>query len=67
MPTLTVVVPAFNESEGLRDFHQRLRAVLDGLDLASSVLYVDDGSRDDTWDVMQALRASDPRVALLRL
>jgi len=67
MPTLTVVVPAYNESEGLREFHQRLGAVLDGLDLQSSVLYVDDGSRDDTHAVMEELRAADPRVATLRL
>lgn len=67
MPSLTVVVPAYNESEGLRAFHARLAPVLDGLGLDCSVLYVDDGSRDDTWAVMQALRADDPRVSLLRL
>jgi polyisoprenyl-phosphate glycosyltransferase len=67
MQTLTVVVPAFNESEGLREFHARLAAVLDKLDLGSSVLYVDDGSRDDTWSVMQSLRAADARVATLKL
>ena len=33
MAKLTVVVPAYNESEGLRDFHARLAAVFDGLDL----------------------------------
>jgi glycosyltransferase involved in cell wall biosynthesis len=67
MQTLAVVVPAFNESEGLRQFHARLAAVFDTLDLACTVLYVDDGSRDDTWPVMQALQAADPRVATLKL
>lgn len=67
MPRLTVVVPAYNESEGLREFHARLVAVLDGMDLQSEVLYVDDGSRDDTWDIMCALRAADPRVSILKL
>jgi glycosyltransferase involved in cell wall biosynthesis len=64
---LTVVVPAYNESEGLRDFHARLAAVLDGLDLATEVLYVDDGSRDDTYAIMCALRADDARVSTLKL
>jgi glycosyltransferase involved in cell wall biosynthesis len=64
---LTIVVPAYNESEGLRDFHARLAAVLDGLDLATEVLYVDDGSRDDTHAIMRALRADDARVSTLRL
>ena len=67
MPKLTVVVPAYNESEGLRDFHARLAAVFDGLDLDCEVLYIDDGSRDDTWAVMSALRESDPRVSTLKL
>ena len=67
MSKLTVVVPAYNESEGLRDFHARLVAVFDGIDVEASVLYVDDGSRDDTWAIMSALREGDPRVSTLRL
>jgi glycosyltransferase involved in cell wall biosynthesis len=67
MAKLTVVVPAYNESEGLRDFHARLAKVLDGLDLESEVLYVDDGSRDDTYQIMCALREADPRVSTLKL
>jgi glycosyltransferase involved in cell wall biosynthesis len=67
MQTLTVVVPAHNESAGLREFHARLAAVFDTLDLHCSVLYVDDGSRDDTWQVMEGLRAGDVRVATLKL
>lgn len=68
MSTLTVVVPAYNESEGLRAFHERLGAVFAKIDdLDCSVLYVDDGSRDDTWAIMCELRAADPRVAVLKL
>jgi glycosyltransferase involved in cell wall biosynthesis len=67
MQTLTVVVPACNEGAGLREFHARLAAVFDKLDLACTVLYVDDGSRDDTWAVMESLRAADARVATLKL
>ncbi len=65
--TLAVVVPAYNEGDGLRTFHQRLAAVLDRLDMDSRVVYVDDGSRDDTWAVMQSLAAQDGRVATLKL
>lgn len=67
MQSLTVVVPAYNESEGLRAFHARLTAVFDALDLECSVLYVDDGSGDDTYAIMRDLGASDARVATLRL
>jgi glycosyltransferase involved in cell wall biosynthesis len=64
---LDVVVPAFNEAAGLPEFHQRLAAVLDRLDLDARVIYVDDGSRDQTWQVLTALAAADRRVATLRL
>jgi glycosyltransferase involved in cell wall biosynthesis len=67
MQKLTVVVPAYNESEGLRDFHARLAAVLDTLDVRAEVLYVDDGSRDETYTVMRALADADARVSTLRL
>jgi glycosyltransferase involved in cell wall biosynthesis len=66
--TLAVVVPAYNEGDGLRAFHARLAAVFDDLgELCCSVLYVDDGSRDDTWAVIESLAAQDARVAALRL
>ncbi|TLY53011.1 MAG: glycosyltransferase family 2 protein [Gammaproteobacteria bacterium] len=72
MPKLCVVVPAYNEGESLREFHARLAAVFDQLAGASEpldceVLYVDDGSRDDTYAVMSSLREADVRVATLKL
>ena len=68
---LTVVVAAYNEAESLPGLHARLAGVLSALPASAgvdgSVLYVDDGSRDRTWDVLQAIAAGDGRVALLRL
>ncbi|MGO4552497.1 glycosyltransferase family 2 protein [Lysobacter sp. 2RAF19] len=69
-PGLTVLVAAFDEAQALPLLHPRLQAVLDGLaqdGLPGRVLYVDDGSRDATWSVLQSIAASDARVALLRL
>jgi glycosyltransferase involved in cell wall biosynthesis len=67
MPKLTVVVPAYNESEVLRTFHERLWRVLNELSLTCDMLYVDDGSSDDTWAILQSLAAADPRVGALKL
>lgn len=65
---LTVVVPVYNESEGLRELQARLLPVLDGLqDLSTAVLYVDDGSCDDSWAIIESLAGDDPRVGGLRL
>ena len=65
--SLTIVIAAYNEEAALPLLHPRLLAVLDTLDLDGRILYVDDGSRDDTWPILQALAQNDPRVALLRL
>lgn len=66
--TLTLVIAAYNEQEALPLLQPRLAAVLDAMpDVDGRILYVDDGSRDATWDVLQDLAAADPRVSLLRL
>lgn len=65
--SITFVIAAYNEQAALPLMHTRLSAVMDALDADAQVLYVDDGSRDGTWDVMQQLAAADPRVGLLRL
>ncbi|MEO8365877.1 MAG: glycosyltransferase family 2 protein [Pseudoxanthomonas sp.] len=65
---LTIVVAARNESESLPALHPRIAAVLGRLDqIDGRMLYVDDGSTDGTWEVMQRLARQDPRVSLLRL
>ena len=67
---LTIVVAAFNEADALPLLHPRAAAVLAtlaGAGIDGRVLYVDDGSRDRTWEVLVAIAATDARVALLRL
>lgn len=65
---LTVVVAARNEAQALPKLHPRIAAVLRRLDnLDTRVLYVDDGSTDGTWEVMQRLARQDATVSLLRL
>ncbi|WP_337876967.1 glycosyltransferase family 2 protein [Elioraea sp.] len=66
-PALSVVVPAFDEAEVLPAFHRRLAAAMEGIGLAWEVVYVNDGSRDATLEVMLGLRAADPRVAVVNL
>jgi glycosyltransferase involved in cell wall biosynthesis len=65
---LTLVIAAHNEAMALPMLHPRLCAVLDGLDsIEGRIVYVDDGSTDATWQVMQELAAIDSRVGVLRL
>jgi glycosyltransferase involved in cell wall biosynthesis len=65
---LTVVVAAHNEAETLPKLHPRIDAALGQLHgIDSRVLYVDDGSNDATWQVMQQLASVNARVSLLKL
>ncbi len=66
-PTLAVVVPAYNEAAVLAQFHTRLTLVFETLAADACVLYVDDGSRDATWAVIERLVRTDARVAGLKL
>ena len=65
--TLGIVITAYNEADALPAMHARLSRVLDAMGLPAQVVYVDDGSRDATWQVLGAIAAGDPRVRLLRL
>ncbi|WP_282276753.1 glycosyltransferase family 2 protein [Stenotrophomonas sp. PS02297] len=65
---LTIVIAACNEQDALPLLHPRVRAELERLpDIDGRVLYVDDGSTDATWPLLQQLAEADPRVAALRL
>ena len=66
-PTLSVVVPLFNEADVVYELHRRLKYAMDGLGLDWEVVYVNDGSRDTTLQQLETLRASAPEVALVNL
>jgi glycosyltransferase involved in cell wall biosynthesis len=66
-PTLSVVVPMYNEEEVIGLFTDRLRPVLDGLGVRYEVLCVDDGSRDRTAELLEIARAAWPQLRIVRL
>ena len=66
-PTLSVVVPVYNEAEVLPEFHQRLGQELDRLNLHAEIIYINDGSRDPSLDLLRQIRSGDRRVAILNL
>ena len=65
--SLSVVVPVFNEQEVLPEFHRRLAAALDVLPARAEIIYIDDGSRDDSRALLARLHQNDPRVAVIAL
>lgn len=66
-PQLSVVVPCFNEAEGIERAHAQLGAALAGVAEPLQLVFVDDGSTDATWPTLRRLAQADPRVTLVRL
>src|ERR1700747_177562 len=69
MTTIDIILPVYNEEEGLTTFNGALSAVLSSLSHRYSfqVTYVLDQSRDNSLDVLKEIASRDPRVAVLHL
>jgi polyisoprenyl-phosphate glycosyltransferase len=66
-PTLSLVLPVFNEEEVLPALLERLRALLERLELPTEVIFVDDGSADRTLALLKDAARADPRLRILSL
>lgn len=67
-PKLSIVVPCYNEAATLPLLHQRVSAVAHAVAGDDhEIVLVNDGSRDDSWTIMQRLAAADPRVVAINL
>ena len=67
-PKLSVVVPCYNEAESLRTLHARVAAAARAaVGDDHEIVLVNDGSRDASWPLMQALAAEDARVVAINL
>lgn len=68
MPTLCVVIPVFNEEAVIPELLRRLHAVFANLtDVHCETVFVDDGSRDRSVEMLEAAGLEDPRLRLVRL
>jgi len=59
---ISVVVPAYNEEAVIRESYRRLKQVMDGMDLRYELVFVNDGSRDGTMEILRELAKADPLV-----
>jgi glycosyltransferase involved in cell wall biosynthesis len=66
-PVFSIVVPAFNEARNLLPLHARIAAVMQSVGEQWELVFVNDGSRDRTLEVMRDLRDHDHHVAIVNL
>jgi glycosyltransferase involved in cell wall biosynthesis len=64
---ISVVIPVFNEAEGIPALVALLRDALDPLPHSIEVIFVDDGSADASASILEGFVAADPRLRLIRL
>jgi undecaprenyl-phosphate 4-deoxy-4-formamido-L-arabinose transferase len=65
-PDVSVVVPLFNESASLDELYRRTFAALEPGPWTFELIFIDDGSSDDTWSRLERLRGGDSRVRAVR-
>ena len=61
-----MVVPVYNEDESLPAMHEALVSTLEGLNRTWEIVYVDDGSRDRSHELLRGLAEADARVKVVR-
>ena len=66
-PVVSIVAPAYNEAKNLAAFVAAMTPVLDSLGEPWEIVFVDDGSRDDTLGTLLAARSADSRLKIVGL
>jgi glycosyltransferase involved in cell wall biosynthesis len=66
-PTLSFVLPVYNEKESLTTLHRKISEVMRGRPENFEMVFVDDGSTDGSTDVLTGLHGEDPRVRVVQL
>lgn len=64
-PMLSIVIPVFNEEENLQTLHSRLTRTLTEQGLDYEIVFVDDGSQDQSPEMLRRLEAEDHRVVVV--
>ena len=65
-PCLSIIVPVFNEEAVLDELHRRLTTVARDLETTYEILYVNDGSRDRSMELLEGMARQDPHVRVIQ-
>jgi glycosyltransferase involved in cell wall biosynthesis len=65
-PDLSVVIPVYNEAANLEPLCQQLSETLDHAGASYEIIFVDDGSTDGSFEILQAQHKHDPRIGVIQ-
>lgn len=63
---ISIIVPVYNEEVVLEKFHNRLNEAISNIQEKIEIIYVDDGSKDSSWVILNKLHTNDSKVGILR-
>ena len=63
---ISVIVPLYNEAESLPELHAWIKRVMDERGFSYEILFINDGSTDDSWKVIEDLHARFPEVKAIK-
>ncbi len=66
MPDLSIIVPVYNEQDSLEELHRQISAVEKESGQAFEIVFVDDGSKDNSWNVLKTLAANHNNIKCIR-
>jgi glycosyltransferase involved in cell wall biosynthesis len=59
---LSIVIPLLNEDESLQELHDWIARVMNARGYSYEIIFIDDGSIDDSWKIIERLSAENPNV-----
>lgn len=64
--SLSIVIPVYNEEESILELHNRIESVVKALKLSYEIIFVDDGSKDRTFEILKTVHDRDKHVKVVR-
>ena len=61
-PEVSVVIPLYNEADSIEELYSQLCEVLDEMNILYEIIFVDDGSTDDSWRLIEEMSLHDDRI-----
>ncbi|WP_414619185.1 glycosyltransferase family 2 protein [Calothrix sp. CCY 0018] len=66
-PTVSIIIPIYNEEENIPELYHRLQGVIEQLDGEAELIFIDDGSRDNSLNLMRGIYERDYRFKYISL
>lgn len=65
-PYLSLIIPVYNEEENLEALQTRIQTIMEGFKFTYEIIYVDDGSRDRSFSILERLANLDKRIKVIK-